>query len=65
MKRHTGTPAAASAPRSSSRSRRLASPPAPTPPGARLGSASWAGDTTQPVRAGRLLALRATAAFWG
>ena len=29
------------------------------------GSASWAGDTTQPVRAGRLFALRATAAFWG
>ena len=29
------------------------------------GSASWAGDTTQPARAGRLFALRAAAAFWG
>src|SRR5215218_3106796 len=33
--------------------------------GATSGSVAWAGDTIQPARAGRLFALRATAAFWG
>ena len=33
--------------------------------GATSGPTAWAGDTTQRARAGRLFALRATAAFWG